>query len=129
VEYYLTYKIDPIDIPKDLGNTKGILENPWLKIELTKTNAFKVTTVREYLDVKRKGRQPNAVKNKKKIKKSKKLKGIELDEDDEEDEETEESNEDDDEEEEQVGQKRTAKRRKREEDKKCLVQHLNKRII
>jgi hypothetical protein len=53
VEHFLFYKTDPIDVPKDLGNMKGILENPWLKIELTKANAFKVTTFGEYLDVKR----------------------------------------------------------------------------
>jgi hypothetical protein len=56
VENLLTYKIDPIDIPKDLGNSKGIIESPWLKIELTKANAFKVLTFREYLDIKRKVR-------------------------------------------------------------------------
>jgi hypothetical protein len=31
-------------MPKELGNSKGITENPILKIELTKTNAFRVTT-------------------------------------------------------------------------------------
>jgi len=50
-------------MPKELGNSKGITENPILKIELTKTNAFKVTTFGEYQDVKRKDRTPIAAKS------------------------------------------------------------------
>jgi hypothetical protein len=106
VENLLTYKTDPIDIPKDLGSSKGFKENPWLKIELTKVNAFKVMTFGGYPDIKRKGRQPNAVKPTKEIEKIKKVKEIEFNEDDEEDEESEDSG------------KTAAKKRKMENDKK-----------
>jgi hypothetical protein len=51
-------------MPNELGNSKGITENPILKIELTKTNAYKVTTFGEFQDVKRKGRTPIAAKSK-----------------------------------------------------------------
>jgi hypothetical protein len=78
-------------MPKELGNSKGITENPILKIELTKTNAFRVTTFGEYLDVKRKGRTPIAAKSKKEIPKKKRAKTIELDDEDEEMEEREKS--------------------------------------
>jgi hypothetical protein len=61
----LDYQFETLDTPKELGNSKGITENSTLKIELTKTNAFKVTTFGEYQDVKRKGRTPIAAKSKK----------------------------------------------------------------
>jgi hypothetical protein len=67
------------------------MENPILKIELTKTNTFKVTTFGEYLDVKRKGRTPIAAKSKKEIPKKKRVKMIELDVEDKEKEESKES--------------------------------------
>jgi hypothetical protein len=35
---------------------EGIQENPFLKIEMTKSNAFLVLTFGEYIDIKRKGR-------------------------------------------------------------------------
>jgi hypothetical protein len=79
VEGLLTYPFETLDMPKELGNSKGITENPILKIELTKTNAFRVTTFGEYLDVKRKGRTPIAAKSKKEIPKKKRAKMIELD--------------------------------------------------
>ena len=78
-------------MPKELGNSKGITKNPILKIELTKTNAFRVTTFEEYLDVKRKGRTPIAAKSKKEIPKKKRVKMIELDDEDKEKEESKES--------------------------------------
>lgn len=95
IEHFLTYNIYPLDIPKDLGKSKGILENPYLKIELTKANAFKVTTFGEYLTLKRKGRQPIAAKQKKKKQDStkKKRKTIEIEDSDDEDDESEESEE------------------------------------
>jgi hypothetical protein len=41
VEGLLTYQFEALIMPKELGNIKGIMENPILKIELTKTNALK----------------------------------------------------------------------------------------
>jgi hypothetical protein len=95
IEHFLTYNIYPLDIPKDLGKSKGILENPYLKIELTRANAFKVTTFGEYLSLKRKGRQPIVAKGKKKKQDSirKKRNVIEIGDDDDEDDESEESEE------------------------------------
>ncbi len=52
----LNYDIVTIDIPKTIGATKGIVENPFIKIEMTKSNAFLVTTFGEYIDIKQKGR-------------------------------------------------------------------------
>jgi hypothetical protein len=66
-------------MPKELGNSKGIMENPILKIEITKTKTFKVSTFGEYLDVKRKGRTPIVAKSKKEVPKKKKVKTIGLD--------------------------------------------------
>jgi hypothetical protein len=74
VEGLLTYPFETLDMPKELGNSKGITKNPILKIELTKTNAFRVTTFGEYLDVKRKGRTPIAAKSKKEIPKKNRVK-------------------------------------------------------
>lgn len=79
MEDILAYSIETLDTPKELGNSKGIMENPILKIELTKANAFKVRTFGEYTDIKRKDRVPIAVRPKKKSPKKKKLKTIELD--------------------------------------------------
>jgi len=93
-------------MPKELGNSKGITENPILKIELTKTNAFRVTTFGEYLDVKRKGRTPIAAKSKKEIPKKKRAKTIELDDEDEEMEGSEESDANNDEEDDERNRKK-----------------------
>jgi hypothetical protein len=40
VEALLDYSNEPMKLPKQVGATKGIIENPWLKIELTKANGF-----------------------------------------------------------------------------------------
>jgi len=101
-------------MPKELGNSKGITENPILKIELTKTNAFKVTTFGEYLDVKRKGRTPIAAKSKKEIPKKKRAKMIELDDKDEEMEGSEESEANNDEEDYEQDEDRNRKKVKLE---------------
>ena len=45
-----------IEVPTFIGSLKGIQQNPFLKIEMTKSNAFLVTTFGEYIDIKRKGR-------------------------------------------------------------------------
>jgi hypothetical protein len=45
-----------IDVPKTIGTLKGIQENPFLKIKMTRSNAFLVMTFGEYIDIKRKGR-------------------------------------------------------------------------
>jgi hypothetical protein len=58
VETLFTYQIEPVGFPKNLGATKGIVETPWLKIELTKSNAYRVTNFGQFLDIKRKGRVP-----------------------------------------------------------------------
>jgi len=84
------------------------MENLILKIELTKKNAFKVMTFGEYLDVKRKGRTPNAAKPKKKVKK------IELDDEDEENKETKDNNAINDEEEDEENEEQDGKKRKLE---------------
>ena len=83
MEAILNYNFQTLDTPKELGDSKAITENPILKIELTKANAFKVTTFGEYLDIKRKGRTPNATLKKKKLQKMKL---------DDEDEDAEDSN-------------------------------------
>ena len=83
-------------MPKELGNSKGITENPILKIELTKTNAFKVTTFGEYQDVKRKGRTPIAAKSKTESPKKKITKMINEDEDVEESKESNAINDEED---------------------------------
>jgi hypothetical protein len=101
-------------MPKELGNSKGITENPILKIELTKTNAFWVTAFGEYLDVKRKGRTPIAAKSKKEIPKKKRAKMIELDDKDEEMEGSEESDANNDEEDYEQDEDRNRKKVKLE---------------
>ena len=45
-----------IDPPKTIGNSKGIQENPFLKIEMKKSNVFLVMTFGEYIDIKWKSR-------------------------------------------------------------------------
>jgi len=105
-------------MPKEFGNSKGIMENPILKIELTKTNAFKVTTFGEYLDVKRKGRTPITAKSKKEIPKKKRVKTIELDDKDEEKEESKESDANDDKDEYVEDEERDGKKRKLEKNTK-----------
>jgi len=50
------------DVPKTSGTLKGIKENPFLKIEMTKSNAFLVMTFGEYIDIKRKGRATQSYK-------------------------------------------------------------------
>ena len=94
------------------------MENPILKIELTKTNAFKVTTFGEYLDVKRKGRTPITAKSKKEIPKKKRVKTIELDDKDEEKEESKESDANDDKDEYVEDKERDGKKRKLEKNTK-----------
>ena len=51
-----------IDVPKNIGSSKGIQENPSLKIEMTKSNAFLVMIFGEYIDIKRKGRATQVYK-------------------------------------------------------------------
>jgi hypothetical protein len=106
----LTYPFETLDTPKELGNSKGITENPILKIELTKTNAFRATTFGEYLDVKRKGRTPIAAKSKKEIPKKKRAKMIELDDEDEKMEGSEESDANNDEEDYEQDKERNRKK-------------------
>jgi hypothetical protein len=52
----LNYDVVHIDVPKTIGTSIGIQENPFLKIEMTKSNTFLVTTFGEYIDIKQKGR-------------------------------------------------------------------------
>jgi len=101
-------------MPKELGNSKGIMENPILKIEITKTKSFKVSTFGEYLDVKRKGRTPIVAKSKKEVPKKKRVKMIELDDEDKENKESEESDANDDEEEYEEDEEKDGKKRKLE---------------
>ena len=81
------FQFETLETPKELGYFKGITENPILKIELTKTNAYKVTTSGEYQDVKRKGRTPIAAKSKTESPKKKITNVTHKDEDEEESEE------------------------------------------
>ncbi len=115
VEAILTYNFQTLDTPKELGYIKGVTEYPILKIELTKANAFKVTTFGEYLDIERKGRIPNVAKPKKETLKKKKLKTIELDD---EDEEAENSNAVDHKEEVEEDEEKYGKKIKLEKNKK-----------
>jgi len=52
----LNYDIVPIEVPKSIRESKGIVENPFLNIEMTRSNAFLVMTFGEYIGIKRKGR-------------------------------------------------------------------------
>jgi hypothetical protein len=49
VQAIVGYDITPVEVPKSIGESKRIVENPFLKIELTKTNAFLVTNFGEYI--------------------------------------------------------------------------------
>jgi hypothetical protein len=89
-----------IDVPKTIGTLKGIQENPFLKIKMTKSNAFLVTIFGEYIDIKRKGRatqlyKPEVAVGKKK-KTSKKSQPSEESEEDEDIEDEEDYNDEDD---------------------------------
>jgi len=102
-----------IDVPKTIGTSTGIQENPFLKIEMTKSNAFLVMTFGEYIDIKQKGRatqlyKPEVAVGKKKRKTSKKSQSFEESEEDEgiEDEEDYSDEDDDDEEENKQKQKK-----------------------
>ncbi len=77
VRAHLGYDIYPLGILKSIGTMKGILENPFLKIKLTKANSFWVTSIGDFLEVRRKGRatlncQPEATAGKKQKKNDKK---------------------------------------------------------
>jgi bifunctional DNA-binding transcriptional regulator/antitoxin component of YhaV-PrlF toxin-antitoxin module len=52
----LNYDIVPIEVPKSIRESKGIVENPFLKIEMTRSNAFLVRTFGEYIGIEQKGR-------------------------------------------------------------------------
>jgi len=56
VQATVGYDIIPIEVPKSIRESKGIIENPFLKIEMTRINAFLVTTSGEYIGIKQKGR-------------------------------------------------------------------------
>jgi len=72
----LNYDVENIDVPKTIGTSKGIQENPFLKIEMTKSNAFLVTTFGEYIDIKRKGRATQLYKPEVAVGKKKNFKEI-----------------------------------------------------
>ena len=55
VQGMLNYDIVPIEVPKSIGESKGIIENPFLKIEMTRSNSFLVTTFGEYIGIKQRG--------------------------------------------------------------------------
>jgi len=86
---------------------KGIQENPFIKIEMTKSNAFLVMTFGEYIDIKQKGRaaqlyKPEVAvgkKRRKTLKKSQSYKESEEDKDIEDEEDYNYEDEDDDKEE------------------------------
>jgi len=110
----LNYDIVPIDIPRTIGAMKGIVENPFVKIEMTKSNAFLVMTFGEYIDIKRKGRatqlyKPEVAVGKKKrktLEKSQSSEESEEDEDIEDEEDGKNEDEEDDEEENKQKQKK-----------------------
>jgi hypothetical protein len=58
LETLLDYNIEPMELPKQLGTTKGIVETPWVKIEFKKAGGYCITTFGEFLEVKRKGKAP-----------------------------------------------------------------------
>jgi hypothetical protein len=47
-----------MELPKQLGTTKVIVDNPRLKIKFTKVGGYCITTFGEFLEVKRKARAP-----------------------------------------------------------------------
>ena len=108
----LDFQFETLETPKELGATKGITENPILKIELTKTNAYKVTTFGEFQDVKRKGRTPIAAKSKTESPKKKVANLKHEDEDEEESEESDAINNEDEIEEDKERDKKKAKSEK-----------------
>jgi hypothetical protein len=57
---------------QELGDNKGMKENPMIKHALTKSNGFKWVHFGDYVDIKRKGCQPSVHTTKKTKKKSKK---------------------------------------------------------
>jgi hypothetical protein len=58
VEALLNYQIEPMEFPDQLGTTKGMVENPLVKIELTNAGRFCVTNFGSFLEVNRKGKVP-----------------------------------------------------------------------
>ncbi len=56
VQATVGYDIIPIEVPKSIRESKGIIENPFLKIEMTRINVFLVTAFGEYIGIKQKGR-------------------------------------------------------------------------
>jgi hypothetical protein len=48
VEALLNYRIELMEFPKQLGTTKRIVENPEVKIELSKAGGFCVTNFGEF---------------------------------------------------------------------------------
>jgi hypothetical protein len=59
---------------KELGDNKGIKENPVMKHALAKSNCFEWVHFGEYVDIKRRGHRSTVQSTKKKTKKGKKKK-------------------------------------------------------
>jgi hypothetical protein len=57
---FLDYSIEPYEMDKELGDSKGLKENPLIKHALTKANCFEWVHFGEYVDIKRKGCPPTA---------------------------------------------------------------------
>jgi hypothetical protein len=68
----LNYDIVTIEVPKTIGAMKRFVENPFVNIEMTKSNACLVTTFGEYIDIKQKGRATQLYKPKVAVGKKKK---------------------------------------------------------
>jgi hypothetical protein len=107
----LNYDIVTIDVPKTIRATKGIVENPFVKIEMTKSNAFLVMTFGEYIDIKWKGRatqlyKPEVAVGKKKRKTLKKSQSSTESEEDEDLEDEDDDKVEDDKEEDKQKQKK-----------------------
>lgn len=120
----------PIDVPKIIGSTKGIQENPFIKIEMTKSNAFLVTTFGEYIDIKRKGRttmryKPDTAVAKKKKKILKKSQSSE--ESEEEDYDNEDDIEDDGKVEDHYGDEEEDKQKQKKQKTahECYLEYLD----
>jgi hypothetical protein len=79
---FLDYSIEPYEMDKELGDSKGLKENPLIKHALTKANCFEWAHFGEYADIKRKGRPPTTQAT------TKTKKNIEKQNDDDEEEET-----------------------------------------
>jgi hypothetical protein len=56
VKGMLNYDIALIEVPKSIRESKGIVEDPSIKIEMARSSAFLVRTFGEYIGIKRKGR-------------------------------------------------------------------------